>query len=52
MIVGINLINLTCKGVRVGKKPWNPTRPTNPADPLARPSVREYIYGRIRIQIF
>jgi hypothetical protein len=36
----------------VGKNPPNPTRPTKLSDPFVHPSVREHIYGRIRIQIF
>jgi hypothetical protein len=45
-------VNIDESLVGVGKKPWNPTRPTNPADPLARPPARSHIYGRIRIRIF
>jgi hypothetical protein len=31
--------------VGVGKKPWNLTRQTNPADPLTRPPVSIYTKG-------
>ena len=33
----------------VGKYPSNPTYPPNPPELIVRPSVRENIYGRIRI---
>jgi hypothetical protein len=35
------------KKLGVGKKPWNPTRPTNPADLLTHPPARPLTYIRM-----